>query len=129
MIAMLTPALLDLHQYAEAEALGRESLALAADGGPQPTYQRWMLPDAKLHLGAALLGLNRPAEAEPLLQEGYETIDHLPGGVLSRNGDILQRLVKLYEARNEPEKAKVWRSRLTVVTSPATAPSTQPSAH
>ncbi len=123
-IATLTPVLLELHQYPEAEALSRESLELAARGEPQ-LFEEWLLGVAKLAIGTALLGQNRVSEAEPLLQEGYEAMENM---ARSRERDKLQRLVKLYQALGEPDKAEKWRSRLAGVAAHARAVSTQPAA-
>ena len=67
-------------------------------------------------LGGALLGQKKYAEAEPLLVSGYEgmhdRVAKIPAYGKPRLQDALQRLVQLYEATNQPEKAAAWKAKL-----------------
>ena len=67
-------------------------------------------------LGAALLGQQKIADAEPLLVQGF-------GGMKQREQKIsaagkanltsaLERLVQLYDVWGMPEKATEWRRKL-----------------
>jgi tetratricopeptide (TPR) repeat protein len=110
-LASLGLNLLKQKQYAEAEALLRESLAIPEE----------MLPDSWLRfntlslLGGALLGQQKYREAEPLLLQGYEGMkqreDRIPWFAKEQLPEAAGRLVQLYEATNQPEKARVWRDR------------------
>jgi hypothetical protein len=67
-LAAITGALLDDGKPAEAEPLARECLALREKTIPED----WLTCDARIVLGASLLGQQKYAEAEPLLLSGYE---------------------------------------------------------
>ncbi|WP_422931536.1 tetratricopeptide repeat protein [Singulisphaera sp. PoT] len=72
---------------------------------------------AQSTLGAALTGLGRYADAEPLIVKGYE-------GLKAREGEIpplftrhrlamaSERAVRLYEAWGQPAKAAEWRTKV-----------------
>jgi serine/threonine protein kinase/tetratricopeptide (TPR) repeat protein len=99
-------------QPAEAEPLLREGLALNTKGRPDA----WDTFQARALLGDALLGQGKYAEVEPLLLQGYERISRLgpraSPAVRSHQTEVLQRLVRLYEATDQKEKAAEWRKRL-----------------
>jgi hypothetical protein len=68
-------------------------------------------------LGEALLGQKKYADAEPLLLKGYEGLkqrqDRIPSPFTQvRPREALQRLVRLYEATSQPDKAGQWRKKL-----------------
>ena len=67
-------------------------------------------------LGASLLGQNHHSDAEPLLLAGYEGMHQrearIPEPNRSRLTSALERLVQLYDATQQPEKASVWREKL-----------------
>ena len=67
-------------------------------------------------LGEALLGQGKAAEAEPLLVAGAEALVARPEAIPEdarpeRLGDAVDRLVRLYEVTDRPEKADEWRAR------------------
>lgn len=66
-------------------------------------------------LGGALAGQGKRREAEPLLLAGYEGMhgrrDKIPADDKIRLTEALQRIVGLYEAWDEPEKAAGWIQR------------------
>jgi hypothetical protein len=81
-----------------------------ADAGAWTTFHTQSL------LGGALLGQKKYAAAEPLLLKGYEgmksrakTIPQQGGGKL-RIPDILDRLIELYTATNQPDEVKKWQA-------------------
>lgn len=97
-------------RYSEAESLLRE--AVSGQGNQQ--LMNWDTSDRQSLLGAALLGQGKYAEAEPLLISGYEGLQKLSPAIsvdvnLPEAG---QRLVRLYTAWGQPEKAAEWRQRL-----------------
>jgi hypothetical protein len=67
-------------------------------------------------LGDLLCGQRRYAEAEPLLLRGYEGMKQqeatLPANEKGRMAEAGQRVVRFYEATNQPEKARVWREKV-----------------
>ena len=65
-------------------------------------------------LGAALLGQEKTADAEPLLRAGYEGMkqraDKIPPQTkLPRLGAALDRLIALAEATGQADDAKAWK--------------------
>jgi hypothetical protein len=67
-------------------------------------------------LGGALLGQKKYAEAEPLLLQGYEGMKQREARI-SATGKFgltkaLERLVQLYEATGQKDKAAEWRKKL-----------------
>ena len=97
-----------LGRYAESETLARESIAT---GTRVLGENHWRVAEARSLLGAALCGLDRYAESEQLLLESYAALDEsLPARLRERRlVPAAQRLVTLYEAWGEPEKAQRWR--------------------
>jgi hypothetical protein len=73
----------------------------------------WRISSAKSLLGVALLGRKKHAAAEPLPVQGYEEMklreEKIPGGGTFLQAQTARRLVQLYEATNQPEKARAWR--------------------
>lgn len=110
--------LLKQQKYADAEPPLRECLTIREQKGPDD----WRTFDTKSLLGASLLGQKNYAEAEPLLLAGYEglkqreeRIPHSWGKV--RLTEAIERLVQLYEATGQPEKAAEWRKKLPMTKS------------
>jgi eukaryotic-like serine/threonine-protein kinase len=66
--------------------------------------------------GCAALSQEKYAEAEPLLLEGCEGLQQraakIPPQARPRLREALERLVQLYEATGNVEKADVWRRQL-----------------
>ena len=67
-------------------------------------------------LGAVLLGQKKYTDAEPLLRQGYEGMKQrevkIPPLGKPRVHEALERLVQLYEATEQKEKADEWREKL-----------------
>jgi tetratricopeptide (TPR) repeat protein len=109
-------ALLRHQQFAPAEAILRECLAIRANKEPDA----WTTFDTQSQLGGALLGQQKYAEAEPFLRQGYEGMkEHeaqIPMKSKARLTEALQRLVQLYNAWGKPEQAAEWRKELEVKT-------------
>src|SRR5262249_14952074 len=102
-----------LMQQKYAEPILRECLAIRSEKLPND----WSLFSARCLLGRALLGQKKYVEAEPLLLQGYEGMKELektmPAPARLRLTKATDRLVHLYEATNQPEKAKEWRAKLS----------------
>src|SRR5262249_32000840 len=110
----LACTLLDQHKYADAEPLLRECLAL----GEAHKKDNLSTSSVRSLLGAALLGQKKYAEAEPLLIQGYDGIKAEEANIREDDKRVLnqaaERLVQLYEATNQPEKARAWREKAAV---------------
>ena len=103
---------------AEAELKLRESLTIRRKIQPDD----WTTFDTESALGEALLDQKRLADAEPFLLAGFEGLKKRVGAIPSQEKSRLtravERLVRLYEARGETEKATKWRQELKVAESP-----------
>jgi tetratricopeptide (TPR) repeat protein len=112
LIAQLTCILRGEKKFAEAEPFARECLTIREKKLPDD----WLTFNGRSILGDSLLGQKKYAEAEPLLLSGYEGMkqreDKIPAGAKRFVKEILQRLVQLYEATGQTEKATEWKAKL-----------------
>jgi eukaryotic-like serine/threonine-protein kinase len=101
--------LLKQKKYEQAEKYTRESLDIRT----RKTPDDWQTFSMKSQLGAALLGQQKHAAAAPLLLEGYagmqERVAQIPLSGRPRLRQTAERLVELYEATGEKDKADAWR--------------------
>jgi hypothetical protein len=76
----------------------------------------WLTFNSRSQVGGSLLGQKKYAEAEPLLLSADEGMKQreaaIPPQGKVRIQESLQRLVQLYEATGEPEKAAEWNKKL-----------------
>jgi hypothetical protein len=104
--------LLKQQQYVAAEPILRECLAIREQKLPDD----WLRYNTLSMLGESLLGQKKYAAAEPFLLQGYEGIKQreakIPSQGKTRLAEAAERLVRLYEAINQPEKARTWRAKL-----------------
>ncbi len=111
-LANIGKTLVDHGEFAEAEPLLREGLAIREKLAPN----EWSTFNARSLLGAALAGLSKPGDAEPLMKAGYEglvrTRDSIPATSPRILFDAGHRLASLYAATNRPELAAVLRATL-----------------
>jgi pentatricopeptide repeat protein len=102
----------DQGKTAEAEITIREALTIREKKLPDD----WQTFNARSLLGDTLLRQKKYAEAEPFLLSGYEGLkqreDRIPAVDLLRLKESLQRIVQLYEAVGQPEKAAEWNKTL-----------------
>ena len=102
---MLGSILLKQNKYAEAEPILRECLAIREEREAND----WLRFNALSMFGAALLGQKKYVEAEPLLLQGYEGMkqreSQIPTAGKTRLPEAAERLIRLYDATNQPEKA------------------------
>ncbi len=107
----LTESLLQQQKHTDAEPLLRELLALGEKHFPE----RWGFWRVRSMLGGALQGQKKYTEAEPLLVRGYEGMKEreakIPQLYKAELTKAAERLVQLYEATNQPEKARAWREK------------------
>ena len=111
-LAVQTSALLAEGKFAEAEPPASECLTIREQKLPDD----WRTFNARSMLGGSLLGQKKYAEAEPLLLSGYEGMkqweDKIPAVGKPRVKETLQRLVQLYTATDQSEKAAEWNKKL-----------------
>ncbi|HEV3022691.1 MAG TPA: tetratricopeptide repeat protein, partial [Pirellulales bacterium] len=111
-LAQFGSSLLDLKAFAEAETLLRECLAIREEQQPDI----WTTFNTRSMLGGALAGQEKCAEAEPLLVAGYtgmnERRDQVPEQGKVRLTQAVERLVDLYDALAQEDKADEWRRKL-----------------
>jgi serine/threonine protein kinase/tetratricopeptide (TPR) repeat protein len=104
--------LLMLEKWSDAEPVLRECLAIREKFQPDG----WPTFNVRSLLGGSLLGQKKYAEAEPLLLSGYEGLKAREAQIAApgrpRLPEAGERLVKLYEAWGQPQKAHEWRKRL-----------------
>jgi hypothetical protein len=112
LLAQICLGLLELQQWAEAESLLRECLAVREKAQPD----EWSTFNTKSMLGGALLGQKKYAEAEPLLVNGYEGMHErektIPPQGKVRLVEALQHLVQFYEATEKKDESAKWRMEL-----------------
>jgi tetratricopeptide (TPR) repeat protein len=108
-LASLGLSLLQQEKWAEAETLLREALNISERKAPDD----WGTFNTKAMLGGALLGETQYAAAEPLLRAGYEGMklraEKIPLLSRPRLTEALDRLIKLAEATNRPDEARMWK--------------------
>jgi hypothetical protein len=111
---LLALALVLRERYDEAEPLAREAVASfegVRPGGPTAGRSFYW----KSLLGAVFSGQQKYPKAEALLLQGYqgmEVVEALHPAVRRRLTEVGRWIVRLYEATNQPEKARVWREKL-----------------
>ena len=112
-LARLGLNLLGQEDYDEAAPVLRECLEIRETSQPD----EWFTANTRGMLGAALAGLGRFEEAEPMLLDGQqglaERAEAIPDVVRElRQREAVARLVRLYEDWGKPEQAEGWRRRL-----------------
>ncbi len=116
LLATAGSQLLDLEQYAEAEPLLRECLALREKLLEKKQVQPWQVANVKSMLGDVLLAQRKHADAEPLLLAGYDGLKRdektIPSQGKANVTQALQRLVELYDATGKKDVAAKWRKEL-----------------
>jgi tetratricopeptide (TPR) repeat protein len=118
-LAGLGSNLLNQKKWSEAEPMLREGLAIYARAQPD-TWPRFHTMSL---LGGALLGQGRYTEAEPLIVPGYDGLKAraatIPAPEKPRRSEATERVVRLYQAWGQAEKAAEWKSRLGLADLPA----------
>jgi hypothetical protein len=118
--------LLDRQQWAEAEPLLRECLALREKAQPDA----WSTFNTKSALGGALLSQKKYAEAEPLLLAGYQGMKKraatIPLAAKVRLPEAALRLVQLYQAQGRKAEVARWQKEREALQTPPQKPETKP---
>ena len=108
-------ALLEVKEFADAETLFRECLAIRQEREPD----HWRTFNTISRLGEALVGQKKYAEAERLLIQGYDGLKLRPATPASQGKALLteaiKRLMRLYEGWDKPDQAAKWRKELDSV--------------
>jgi eukaryotic-like serine/threonine-protein kinase len=103
---------------ADAATALRQGLAIRARKEPN----LWSTFNTQSLLGEAFLDQKQFADAEPLLLEGYQGMQQreakIPPQGKVRLTQALARLVRLYDALGEKDKAEEWRKKLAGATTP-----------
>jgi eukaryotic-like serine/threonine-protein kinase len=110
----LAEVYLESSRLADAESLLRESLAIRRNAEPD----NWTTFDTCSLLGAVLSGQKKYAEAEPLIIQGYEGMKAREAKISApykiRLTNAGERVLSLYEAWGQTEKAREWRKKLSL---------------
>jgi tetratricopeptide (TPR) repeat protein len=111
-LASLGTNLLKQQKAADAETILRDCLAIREKKEPDA----WTTFDTQSLLGGALLAQKKYDAAEPLLLKGYEGMKQreakIPANSKTRVTEALERLVQLYDATGQKDKADEWRKQL-----------------
>jgi serine/threonine protein kinase len=103
--------LLHQHKDEEAEPLLRACLAVRQKKAPDA----WTTFNTQSLLGDSLLGQKKYEEAEPLLLAGYEGMEKrakkIPPSDKVCLSEAAERLARLYDALDQPDKADAWREK------------------
>jgi serine/threonine-protein kinase len=99
-------ALLDLGRPGEAERVLIDSLELRRKALPP---DHWLIASSESVLGACLAAESRYPEAEALLIHAHAGLESSRGPDHARTVETRQRLVALYEAWGQPDRAAAWR--------------------
>jgi tetratricopeptide (TPR) repeat protein len=111
-LAALGWNLLRQQKFADAEKLLRDALAIRQ----KTQADDWTTFNTQSLLGGSLLGQRKYAEAEPLLLAGYQGMKQretqIPASGKARLTEALERLVQLYDATGQKDKADQWHQQL-----------------
>jgi eukaryotic-like serine/threonine-protein kinase len=109
-LAEIGLVLLEMKEYAAAEPLLRECLAIRE----KKESNVWTTFNTQSMLGGSLLSQKNYEDAEPLLLKGYEGMKDrekdIPPQGATRISEALDRLIELYTATDKPEEANKWRA-------------------
>jgi tetratricopeptide (TPR) repeat protein len=121
-LAQFGLVLLDLKQYAAAEPLLHECLAIREKKEPND----WTTFNTQSMLGGSLLSLKKYADAEPLLLKGYKGMKDREKTIPPQSGarilKAIDRLIELYAATNKPDEAEKWKAERAKYPKPAPTP-------
>jgi hypothetical protein len=127
-MARLANQLMSRAKWETAEVVLRECLNIREKvvQRPHTMLPKWVVQYTRSMLGGALLGQKKFLEAELLLLDAAEKLLAEEGSVpTTRRGDIqqaLDRVVMLYTAIGNAEKAAEWRKRTVPAPQKATSP-------
>jgi serine/threonine-protein kinase len=96
--------------YARAESLYREAIAIFSET-QSPTHINVGI--ARIKLGRVLLRDGRPAEAEPELLAGLDSLQKQTVPSVGWLKNVREDLVALYDRTKQPDKAAAYRAELS----------------
>ena len=105
--------------YSTAESFFRDGLALQQQAIAKGS---WETAHTQSMLGGTLMALQRHAEAEPLLLDGYHTLRDTLGAQHPYTRRALERLIDFYEAWGKQEQANQYKTILPVTARSRLAP-------
>jgi len=109
---LLGQNLIRQHKFAQAEPLLRQALAYREKGDRDD----WHYFRAQAFLGAALAGLKRYSESEPLLLSGYEGMRQRSSRMPAEQRKWIrfsgEQIADMYSQWSKPEEATKWRATL-----------------
>jgi serine/threonine protein kinase len=105
----LGEALLATGKATEAEPLLRDAVEVRSR--TLPPEQRWQTAESSSLLGACLAVQGHFEEAEPLLLSAFETLQEAKAAPPQRKVMAQRRVIALYEASGQIEKADEWRTK------------------
>src|SRR5262249_39451713 len=108
-LAFLGMILTDKKKPEMAEPLLREAVEICGKG---PPAGHWRTANAESLLGGCLSAQGRYAEAEPWLLSGFQTLQTAGGAPPEHKRLALGRIIGLYEAWGQKDKADQWRGKL-----------------
>jgi serine/threonine protein kinase/Flp pilus assembly protein TadD len=95
--------------YARADSLLRRALPTARSVCADEPY---FLANLLSSWGVCLMPLGRYAEAETALLEAHSLLESTVGGASPETRTVVANLTKLYELRDRPADAELWRAKL-----------------
>jgi tetratricopeptide (TPR) repeat protein len=104
----LSAIYLKQRRYAAAERAAREAIGVLEAALPAGHYATEV---ARCRVARALVGLGRPAEAEPLFQQAAAPLVATPS-VPEYRTECLEAAIQLYEARGRSSEASALRDAL-----------------
>lgn len=116
-LATLGDNLLSQNKHTEAETVLRESLSIREAKQPEG----WSTFQTRSMLGAALLGQQKFADAEPLLLTACQSMSQPNLSFPEKTTQLpkaIQRLIQLYEAWDKKEESEKWRRQLEAIQVP-----------
>ena len=83
----------------------------------------WLTFHARSQLGGSLIGQKKYAEAEPLIVSGYEGMKAREEGLPAMARPLLagaaERVVRLFEEWDKPDRAAAWKAKLGMTDLPS----------
>jgi len=118
-LAQVAIALLNCNQFAAAEEMLRECLAIRQKRDPDS----WTTFNTQTFLGTALQGQKKFTEAEQHLLKGYEGMKQreamIPPQAKNRFTNTIDLIIQLYAETNKPDEVKKWQAEKDKLSKPS----------
>jgi tetratricopeptide (TPR) repeat protein len=119
-LVLRSQTLMEEGRFEEAAALLRGCLATRQKALPEG---HWLIADTMSQLGAAVAGAGKFAESEALLLDSYAAMADNRRVLPDRKRQAIERIIRLYEAWDKPDRASEWRRRLEETAKDVAGPS------